>query len=330
MAMESEQKDSEIASLKAKEGSASGEDVESLKKQLEDAENENEELAMSMAEKENELEGVKTQLEELKKQLEEAEEQNEEMAISMGDQESALEDLKAKLEKATATAEKEAEEEAEEKATAAELKEKEEEIVGLKGEIRVLEKAKAENASLRRSLEEMKARYEEALTEGVVKSQRLAAFEKSEEARPRVVQLPPAAQALPLVASVEVTPEVVRPQVVTFEEVKPEVARPEVMAEVARPEVMAEVKPEVKTEVKTEVKAEVTPIEVKVDEKLPTLEVALERIAAQLEKWQYEHDITRRYAINATDVTRAMGASTLVIVQRNLTLLSNRSAGMAE
>ena len=37
MAMESEQKDSEIASLKAKEGSASGEDVESLKKQLEDA-----------------------------------------------------------------------------------------------------------------------------------------------------------------------------------------------------------------------------------------------------------------------------------------------------
>ena len=300
MAMESEQKDSEIASLKAKEGSASGEEVESLKKQLEEAENENEEMAMSMAEKENELEGVKTQLEELKKQLEEAEEQNEEMAISMGDQESALEDLKAKLEKATATAEKEAEEEAEEKATAAELKEKEEEIVGLKGEIRVLEKAKAENATMRRSLEEMKARYEEALTEGVVKSQRLAALEKSEEARPRVVQLPPAAQALPLVASVEVTPEVVRPQVVTFEEVKPEV------------------------------KAEVTPIEVKVDEKLPTLEVALERIAAQLEKWQYEHDITRRYAINATDVTRAMGASTLVIVQRNLTLLSNRSAGMAE
>ena len=171
-----------------------------------------------------------------------------------------------------------------------------------------LEKAKAENATLRRSLEEMKARYEEALTEGVVKSQQLAALEKSEEARPRVVQLPPAAQALPLVASVEVTPEVVRPQVVTFEEVKPEV----------------------KPEVKAEVKAEVTPIEVKVDEKLPTLEVALERIAAQLEKWQCGHDITRRYAINATDVTRAMGVSTLVIVQRNLMLLSNRSAGMAE
>ena len=65
--MESEQKDSEIASLKAKEGSASGEEVESLKKQLEDAEKENEELAMSMAEKENELESVKTQLAELKK-----------------------------------------------------------------------------------------------------------------------------------------------------------------------------------------------------------------------------------------------------------------------
>ena len=178
----------------------------------------------------------------------------------------------------------------------------------------------------------MKARYEEALTEGVVKSQQLAALEKSEEARPRVVQLPPAAQALPLVASVEVTPEVVRPQVVTFEEVKPEVARPEVVRPqvVTFEEVKPEVKPEVMAEVKPEVKAEVTPIEVKVDEKLPTLEVALERIAAQLEKWQYEHDITRRYAINATDVTRAMGASTLVIVQRNLTLLSNRSAGMAE
>ena len=53
------------------------------------------------------------------------------------------------------------------------------------------------------------------------------------------------------------------------------------------------------------------------------LEATLELIAAQLEKYPHGRDMTGRYAMEATGVAKAMSASTLIVIQRNLTLLSN-------
>ena len=149
---------------------------------------------------------------ELKKQLSEAEGENEELALSMGEQESELERVKSEMKNKEVITNTTAEQELTEQ-----LKKKDEEIMGLKGEIRVLEKAKAENTTLRRSLEDMKTRYEEALTEGVLKSQRLAALEKSEEERvAKVEETQPAAS------------QVIAPQPTTIQPEEPKQTAPEV------------------------------------------------------------------------------------------------------